>query len=146
MKSIGIVIKGKKAILFALEKNLLSNYIILDDKFKSLEIDDHYNNSQIVEFKNTIESFINSISPDRIGIIKRNEKGGFPKNDNVKDSFSTSPISFKIEGILQLCNINIEFIAPQTLNSYIKKNDLPFKVKYNYQIKSAELAFYLLNS
>ena len=76
-----------------------------------------------------------SIQFDKIGIIKRGTKG----------SFAASPISFKIEGLIQTYkNNDIEFVPPATLRAFYKKNTNIIIPKYNYQKPANDLAFYLL--
>jgi hypothetical protein len=58
-----------------------------------------------------------------------------------------SPVSFKLEGIIQLYEkVEVEFVAPQTTKAFLKKNAcpvLPFKKK---QQDAFDVAYYLLNS
>ncbi|MBA3647460.1 MAG: DUF3010 family protein [Chitinophagales bacterium] len=56
-----------------------------------------------------------------------------------------SPISFKLEGVFQLYDdIEIGFIAPQTVTAYLKKHQPPIQPKYSYQQHAFNLAFYLI--
>ncbi|OFY89249.1 MAG: hypothetical protein A2266_06510 [Bacteroidetes bacterium RIFOXYA12_FULL_40_10] len=41
--------------------------------------------------------------------------------------------------------VNIEFISPQTLTAYYKKNTFPIAVQHSYQESAAKLANYLIN-
>ena len=136
MKAIGIEIDKKRAICFALEKDSQGTYINLTGKFKYFEIKDDRDNVEIKNFQSTIHSFFHNINPDTIAIIIRKAKG----------RFSSSPFSFKLEGLIQCYEkINIEFISPQSLSAYYKKNDLSVTYDNNYQENAAKLASYLLD-
>jgi hypothetical protein len=135
MKSIGIEIDKKRAICFALEKDALGTFINLTGKFKYLAIKDDLDNNEIQNFQSTIHTFFENINPDRIAIISRQTKG----------KFASSPLSFKLEGLIQCYNkINVEFIAKATLTAHYKKNSFTIPYDNNYQENAARLANYLL--
>jgi hypothetical protein len=135
MKSIGIEIDKKRAICFALEKDNQGTYINLTGKFKYLDIKDDQDNIEIQNFQSTIHTFFENINPNRIAIISRQTKG----------KFASSPLSFKLEGLIQCYNkVNIEFIAKATLTAHYKKNSFTTVYDNNYQENAAKLANYLL--
>ena len=136
MKVIGIEIDKKRAIYFALEKDSAGTYTNLTGKSKYLEIKDDHDNREIKNFQSTIHAFFNSINPEAIAIITRQTKG----------KFSASPFSFKIEGLIQCYDaIDIEFISPQTLSAFYKKNTLTVAFDNKYQENALKLSNYLLN-
>ena len=136
MKVIGIEISKKRAICFALEKDKKGTYLNLSGKFKYLEIQDDQDNAEIIDFQSTIHTFFNNINADTIAIITRQTKG----------KFSSSPFSFKLEGLIQCYNkINIEFISPKTLTTFYKNNPMKIPYENNYQENAARLSNYLLN-
>ena len=136
MKVIGIEIDKKRAICFALEKDSHGTYINLTGKFKYLEIQDDHDNGEIKDFQSTIHTFFNNINPSAIAIITRQTKG----------KFSSSPFSFKLEGLIQCYDsFDIEFISPQTLSAFYKKNSLTVPFDNNYQENAVRLSNYLLN-
>lgn len=136
MKVIGIEIDKKRAICFALEKDNQGTYINLTGKFKYLEIQDDQDNSEIKDFQSTIHTFFNNINPDAVAIITRQTKG----------KFSSSPFSFKLEGLIQCYDkVNVEFISPQTLSAFYKKNQMTISFDNNYQENAVKLSNYLLN-
>ena len=109
---------------------------ILTGKFKYLEIKDDQNNQEVKDFQSTIHSFFNSINADKIAIITRQTKG----------RFSSSTLSFKMEGLIQCYDkIEIEFVSPRTLSAYYKKNPLTIPFENTYQENALKLAYYLLN-
>lgn len=135
MKAIGIEIDKKRAICFALEKDAQGTFSNLNGKFKYLEIKEDHNNSEIQSFQSTIHAFFENINPDFISIISRQTKG----------KFASSPLSFKLEGLIQCYNkVDVAFIAKATLTAHYKKK--PFSILYdnNYQENAAKLAGYLL--
>ncbi len=135
MKSIGIEIDKKRAICFALEKDNQGTYINLTGKFKYLDIKDDQDNTEIQNFQSTIHTFFENINPDRIAIITRQTKG----------KFASSPLSFKLEGLIQCYNkVNVEFIPKATLTAHFKKNSFTTSYDNNYQENAAKLANYLL--
>lgn len=135
MKSIGIEIDKKRAICFALEKDDQGTYINLTGKFKYLDINDDQDNFEIQNFQSTIHTFFENINPDRIAIISRHTKG----------KFASSPLSFKLEGLIQCYSkVNVEFVPKATLTAHYKKNSFTTTHAHNYQENAAKLANYLL--
>ena len=135
-KTLGIEIKGNTAIFCAIKEN---NGIVeeITGSFKKLELKNDDVSIEVQDFTDTVHSFFNENHFDKIGIIKRS------KSMNAK--FPVSPISFKLEGLIQTYkDCDIRFVAPQTLRAHYKKNAFNFKPKYGYQKSAAELAFYLL--
>jgi hypothetical protein len=136
MKVIGIEIDKKRAICFALEKDSQGTYINLTGKFKYLGIQDDHDNGEIRDFQSTIHTFFNNINPDAIAIITRQTKG----------RFASSPFSFKLEGLIQCYDkVEVEFISPQTLTAFYKKNQMTVSFDNNYQENAVKLSNYLLN-
>jgi hypothetical protein len=138
MKALGVQIKSNEAILVVLSKQP-DGTVTQSVECTTFEIKDIYNSNQIRQFRDQINIAFDSIKPDRIAICKRNENG--------KGMMAPSPVSFKLEGIIQLYEkIEVEFIAPQTTKAFLKKNVcsvLPFKKK---QQDAFDVAYYLLNS
>lgn len=136
MKVLGISLEGSTAIFSGLQKTD-SEIIDIANKLKKLELKDHLKSNEVQSFLETVHSFLEENNFDRIAIIKRGTKG----------SFAASPISFKIEGLIQTYkNKDIEFIAPATLRAFYKKNTNTIIPKYKYQAASNDLAFYLLHN
>ncbi|NVK63437.1 MAG: DUF3010 family protein [Flavobacteriales bacterium] len=137
MKVIGIEIDNKRAICYAVEKDNHGSYINLTGKFKSLSIKDDYENSELRNFQSTIHTFFEGIVPQRIAVLKRQTKG----------RFASSAVSFKLEGLIQCYeDVEVEFVSPQTLKAYYKKNGCSISPQHNYQDKAVQLANYLLNT
>ncbi|WP_299178713.1 DUF3010 family protein [uncultured Chryseobacterium sp.] len=136
MKVIAIDIDSSKVILFALEQIDDGTLTNITGNFRSITVKDDYNNEEIREFQATIHSFFDNINPNKIGVIKRMTKG----------KFSASPVSFKLEGLIQCYkNCDVEFVSPSTLTAYYRKNTFCVVTQYNYQTNSARLAQYLIS-
>ncbi|MDB4087989.1 DUF3010 family protein [Flavobacteriales bacterium] len=133
MKTIGIEISNKKVIFIALEQRN-GSFVNITGKRKSMELEDDRNGEELKSFMNELHSYFDSINPDKIGIVTRMTKG----------KFAASPISFKIEGLIQLYNkISIDFVTPQALTAYFKKNELPLPLDHKYQEKAMKMAVFL---
>ncbi|HLV41785.1 MAG TPA: DUF3010 family protein [Brumimicrobium sp.] len=134
MKVLGISLEGSTAIFSGLEKKD-SKIIEISDKFRKVELKDHLDSQEVQALVALIHSFLDSKKFDQIAIIKRGTKG----------TFAASPISFKIEGLIQTYKgKDIEFIAPPMLRAFYKKNENSFTPKYAYQKAANDLAFYVL--
>lgn len=135
MKVIGIDIDKKRAIYMALEKDASGNILNITGKSKFLEVKDDHDNDEITSFMNNIHSFFNKINPSRIAIITRQTKG----------RFSASPYSFKLEALIQCyTKIPIEFVSPQALSAFYKKNEFNLPFDNKYQENALRLANFLL--
>ena len=135
MKVIGIAIDKSKAVFYALEKKENGNLINVTGETKFLTLKDDTNNASVRAFQSQIYSFFDDINPDRIAILTRQTKG----------RFKSSPLSFKIEGLIQCYEeIDIEFISPHKILSYFKKNEFILDLEHEYQEKAAKLAYYLI--
>lgn len=135
MKVLGIEIKGNEAIFCALDS---SNDKLSDitGKLTKIELTNDEDSNEIHRFVDVIQSHFESLNVDKIGIIKRSK--------SIKGKFISSPISFKLEGLIQMYKKkSIHFIAPQTLAAYFKKNSKGIEPKNKYQNSACDLAIYL---
>ncbi|MBL7839395.1 MAG: DUF3010 family protein [Cyclobacteriaceae bacterium] len=138
MKVLGIQIKSKEAILVILTQDGSGN-IVQTDECTTFEITDIYNSNHVKQFRNQINIAFDTIKPHRIGICKRNENG--------KGMMAPSPVSFKLEGIIQLYDkIDVEFVAPQTTKAFLKKNTCSIVPSKKYQQDAFDVAYYLLTA
>lgn len=134
MKVLGISLEGSTAIFSGLEKTD-SGIFEISDKLKKIQLKEHLVSIEVQSIHETIQAFLERNNFDEIAIIKRGTKG----------TFAASPISFKIEGLIQMFKEkDIEFVAPPTLRAFYKKNENSFTPKYAYQKAANDLAFYLL--
>lgn len=135
MKVLGISIEANKAIFSALEKDANQVTTEISSSPKKLELKDHLDSAEVRSFLSELHTFLSKEPFDKVGIITRGTKG----------RFAASPISFKIEGLIQIFpNMKIEFVAPATLRAFYKKNENTVEPKYSYQKDACDLAFFLL--
>lgn len=135
MKTLGIDISGNTAILCALEES--DDLTDITGKMTKVELKNDEDSKEVQAFKDVLHSLFNEMQFDLIGILKR------PKSLRAK--FPVSPISFKLEGLIQTYReVEITFVAPQTLSAYYRKNKLGISPKYAYQRSATELAYFLL--
>ena len=135
MKTLGIDINGNTAVFCSVEEN--NGIVDITGKMTKLELKDDESSQEVHEFVDVIHSHFNEMQFDKIAILKRAK--------SLKAKFPVSPISFKLEGLIQTyIESEIDFIAPQTISAYFKKNQKVFKPKYAYQNSAADLAYYLL--
>lgn len=136
MKTLGIQIKSAEAILVVLKQDE-SGTIVQTDECTRFEIVDIYDSEQVRRFRDQINVVLDTIKPNKVGICKRNANG--------KGKMAPSPVSFKLEGIIQLYDkVPIEFVAPQTLQAFLKKNPSAISPKNKYQQDAFDLAYLLL--
>ncbi|WP_291146734.1 DUF3010 family protein [Flavobacterium sp. UBA7680] len=137
MKVLGIEISGREVRIIALEKKdeIITNYTA---KYKPISLEDDETSNNVVLFKNTLFSVFDNFAPDEIVIKYRNPKG--------KGVHAPSPISFKIEGLIQIyTQANISFVNPSTLAAYYKKNKVSLEPDYSYQNEALKIAYYFIN-
>ncbi len=136
MKAIGIQIEGNQAILVVLIKDE-HGIITQTNESVKLNLADHADAVQVQQFRDEINCAFDSIKPTFIGIKARNANG--------QGKYSPSPVSFKLEGIIQLyTKVGLEFISSQTISAYKKKNGVFPTSKNKYQQDAYDIAYYLL--
>lgn len=137
MKTIGIQIKSKEAILVVLEKDAAGK-ITQSNESAKFGIDDPTKPIQVRQFRDQINAAFDSIEAVRIGIVARNVNG--------KGDLAPSPVSFKLEGIIQLYDtVDVEQVWKQTTIAYFKKNTKTGSPKNKYQEDAYDVAYYLMN-
>ena len=136
--TIGIQLKGNEAIVVVLMEDTEGMLEISKSSIK-LKIDNHLNSEEIKQFRSQVTSLFDNLKPNKIGVLARNPKGN--------GIHSPSPISFKLEGVIQLYEkVDIEFIWPQSLKPFIKKNAKPIFANHKYQEDALDIAYYLLKN
>ncbi|RAR51068.1 DUF3010 family protein [Flavobacterium lacus] len=134
MKVLGIEIKGREVRIVALEKKD-DKIIDYTGNYKPIELLDDEISDNVILFKNTLFATFDNLSPDEIIVKYRNPKG--------KGLQAPSPISFKIEGIIQIYNdCKISIISPNTIAAFYKKNNLELKPNYGYNLEALKFAFH----
>ncbi len=137
MKTLSIQIKSNEAILVILKKEADGSIVQTTESTKFL-LEDHTNSDQVKQFLVQINAAIDTINPDKIVVLARNA--------NAKGKMTPSPISFKLEGIIQLYDKKkVDFIWPQGVTAYLKKNNVQLQALHKYQQDALVAAYMTLN-
>lgn len=130
MKICGIELKSNIASLVVINDG---EYI--DLKIKKIILENDENQDDIRKFCNEFLLFLEQNFIDKVVIKKRAKKG----------NFAGGPVTFKMEGLIQLNPLcEVELISAQTISSFEKKNEIvkPIELKkYQEQAFLAALAF-----
>ncbi len=129
MKICGIELKSNIASLVVINDG---EYI--DLKIKKIILENDENQDDIRKFCNEFLLFLEQSFIDKVVIKKRAKKG----------NFAGGPVTFKMEGLIQLNPLcEVELISAQTISSFEKKNEIvkPKELKkYQEQAFLAALA------
>ena len=130
MRICGVDIKGKQAILAIVTSDDENNLTHVDSTSRKLELPDDRDSEQLKAMYRTIKAFATDHGIERFVIKTRNAKG----------ERASGGVTFKIEGLFQLSDTPVDFVSPQALGQFSKKNagSPPASVK-EYQ-KDAYLA------
>lgn len=136
--AIGVDIDGRKVIVVVMrnEAGEIKNFT---GSYKPILLEDDNNASNVILFRNALFATFDSYNPSVILIKTRNPNG--------KGSYAPSPISFKVEGIIQTYEkCCVRMVAPQTIAAYFKKNTATLAPKFGYQSDAFNLAYHYLDS
>ena len=131
----GIEIDKNQAILMSIEEYTDGTIEVTND-LKKISLENDEDSKSVWDFIDLVKSLLDTICPDKIGIIKLNKKG----------MYTVGLISTKIEALIQTYPKEIVFISPKTLNTFYSKNIFPLNSKLKYQKPALELAYYLLKN
>jgi Protein of unknown function (DUF3010) len=134
MKVVGIEIDSRKVIVVALERtdDGIVNYT---GKYKPIKLEDDDVAENVRLFKNTLFATLDGFSPEVVVFLGRGTSG----------MFAASPISFKIEGLLQLYeNADVCCTKPQTISAFFKKNELDVVCEFGYQKNALNVSYHYL--
>lgn len=136
MKTLGIQIKSNEVILVVLQKDTsgIIKQLPESTKFKLEDANDHL---QVRQFRDQVNTAFDSIKPDKIGILARNAKA--------KGTMAPSPMSFKLEGIIQLNDkYSLSFVWPQSILPFMKKNTPTLTSNKKLEEDAFNVAYYLM--
>lgn len=112
MRICGVELRGSKAILALLETDgEWTSYI--PTKQRKIELEEDECSDSIRAFFVAFNQFVEAHEIDVVAIKKRNKKG----------SFAGGPISFKMEALIQLCDVDVALYAPAAVASIQKKEN-----------------------
>lgn len=116
----GISIESKSLIIALMDSSTMG----LIESTTKIELDND-------EIQENIKSFYQTIS---VLIRDHNIKSIFIKKRARKGDHASGPLSFKIEGIIQMLDVPVNFISPITISSYLKKSEIELPKKlFKYQ-------------
>lgn len=144
MKVLGIEIKGREIRIVALEDN---GGVITDvtGNYKPMKLEDDEIAENVNLFKNALHATLSNYHADIIAIRWRNPKP--VRSDQAEKNNSPSPISFKIEGLIQIYEgSKVYLVKPQSSTAYVKKNPLPLNPKFGYQAEALKIAYYQIKN
>jgi hypothetical protein len=111
MKICGVDIKGSQARLAIVEGDGES-FSLTESDPKRVDLDDDESTAHVRSFAEVFHSLIRDHKIDHVGIKKRNKRG----------EYAGGPITFKIEGILQLLDgCEVHLLAPATIAASLRK-------------------------
>ncbi|MES2017006.1 MAG: DUF3010 family protein [Pseudomonadota bacterium] len=113
MKICGIEIKGSEAILAIVQLDG-EKFAHIKVETKKISLADDENSVNVKSFCRLIQEFVRDNGLSNIAIKKRMKKG----------EYAGGPITFKIEGLVQLVeNCLVELVAPQTVAAANKNHN-----------------------
>jgi len=135
MKICGIDIKASEAI-FALVSQQGDVLEHLPLPLKKLTLEDDEDAAQVKAFARQLAEFVSTSGVTHLAIKKRSKKG----------EFAGGPVTFKIEGLLQLLGgCDVQLVSPQTINAQARKHDIALPASLNkYQHDAYKAACALL--
>lgn len=135
---LGVEISGRDLRIVALQE---INGVISDitGTYKPISIEDDELAINVKRFRDTLFATLDSFSPNVIVIKYRNPNG--------KGKMAPSPISFKVEALIQTFEgCDIVFTKPQTTTAYFKKHTLSLRPKYTYQVEALKMAYHYIKT
>lgn len=133
MKVCGIELKRNQALCVVL-RGTPDSYIIEHDDCARFVLENSKDQEAVKIFRDELFNYFSYQDFAAIGIKERASKG----------RFSGSPISFKIEGLMQTSDYQIKIVHSASLASKIKEVLLEYDQLKKQQHKAFELAYYLL--
>jgi hypothetical protein len=128
----GVELSASEARL-ALLKGKKEEFALIDVEPRKIKINDESNQNEVKAFKESIFAFFRENQVSQIFIKKRGKKG----------DYAGGPISFKLEGIIQLyeeCPVTL--VSPQTISATKKRNNFKIPDKLcKYQHTAFETVF-----
>lgn len=133
-KICGIDISGKAIILLVLE-GTKEDFNIIEIKPLKIELKNHLDQQQVKDFYSNIVEFFKANKISNVA-IKSGSTGMYKSGAAV----------FKMEALIQMTNVDIQLLKPQTLTAYWKKSDFDIdsvNIK-KYQQNAFKLGYYCL--
>lgn len=131
----GIELKGNEARIVTLNGNK-GEFKSIRTEFKKITVEDHKSQQEIKSFRNTLIQHFLEVRADSIGINGRATAG----------EHAGGVVSFKLEGLIQSCDVPVIIVYPATYTSTERKNALKVEehVQHKYLYAALKIAFHLL--
>ena len=131
MKILGISIECRKCITVVLDD--ASGAVAVAKGITKFEVNDTESQEDLKTFYKTLVAFIRDESINLIFIKQRNKKG----------EYAGGAEGFKIEAIIQLVDVPVNFISANAIAAKMKKHDISTLKEsvYNYQEDALKTAF-----
>jgi len=131
MRICGIELKSNNTILTLVDMQGDDIVDYIDMKIKKIVLEDDESRAEVISYKNSIDTFLKENSVEKIVIKKRAKKG----------TFSGGPVTFKMEGLIQLNTVcDVILISGQAISSYERKNPVDFPKSLKKYQEQAYLA------
>ncbi|MDP3044658.1 MAG: DUF3010 family protein [Bacillota bacterium] len=134
----GIELSGSEAHIVTLRGSKLNHTIVAPD-MKKLVLSATESQADIRSFRATFCSFLSETKIDRAGIVKRTSKG----------SFAAGGLSFKLEALIQSCDITVVLAHPRTLEKTIlakpPARSIDELAPHKYLANAYKMAYHLLD-
>lgn len=109
----GIELKGSEALL-ALARLDAGQPVHMATTIKKIGIEDDEDAAQVRDFAARVQAFVGEHGVTHVAIKKRSKKG----------DFAGGPVTFKLEGLLQMLQgCEVHLVSPQTIAAQGKKHD-----------------------
>ena len=131
MKTIGIELKSSRAIYVAIE-GTGDDFEVIDSGY--LELKNSKDQPAIKAFHESWMTLLNDGDYNSVAIKERISKG----------RFAGGALTFKMEGLIQLSDYEIQIIHGTKLRNKLKGHDPAFGKIHSYQEEAARLAYYLM--
>lgn len=131
----GIDIQGSEAFFVSLNGKK-SNHHVIASNFRKISLADHTSQDLVRSLFQTVEAHFRDAGIRQVGIRARQTKG----------NFAGSPLTFKIEGIIQMVDFPVTLIHPGTIQKTLRSHpfsEFPGEI-YKYQREAYEIAYHLL--
>lgn len=136
VKTCGVEIKGSEVIFACAERDGAAvRHVPLATR--KIGLDDDEQASQVKAFAEQVQAFVKAQGIGHLVVKKRSKKG----------EFAGGPVTFKIEGVLQLLvDCDVTLVSPQTISASARKHDaaIPDSLnKYQWEAWKAACAVLL---
>lgn len=132
MKICGIELKGSEARIVCIDY-VDGDYGFVCSEIKKIKLNDPKTQEAAKSFRDAFHNFFEDNNFDKIGVKERGKKG----------KFAGGPVSFKMEGILQSLDFDVEIIHTMTIKAAIKNDTLKSDEVNAYQVEALKTALSL---